>query len=73
MICPSLAVNQNVVKENKDEASQVVPKYVVHEGLECCRGVALHERHPQELIQAVVGAERRLVVVIGPHLHLVVA
>jgi hypothetical protein len=37
------------------------------------RGVAEPERHHQELVQAVVGAERGLVYIFRPHAHLVIS
>jgi hypothetical protein len=47
-------------------------KYIVHEGLKCCRRVAEPEHHHQELIEVVVGAECGLVYIFWPHAHLVV-
>ncbi len=50
MVRPCLAVDQNVVKKDKDELAQEGAEDVVHEGLERGRGVAESERHHQELI-----------------------
>uniref|UniRef100_A0A0A9BSS0 Uncharacterized protein n=1 Tax=Arundo donax TaxID=35708 RepID=A0A0A9BSS0_ARUDO len=72
MIRPCLAVNQNIVKKYQDEAAEERPEYVVHQGLECGRRVAESERHDQELVQAVMRAERRFVDVLRPHADLVV-
>jgi hypothetical protein len=72
MISPCLAVNQNIVKKYQDEAAQERAEDVVHQCLECRRVSAQPERHHQELVQVVVGAERRLVDVLRPHAHLVI-
>jgi hypothetical protein len=72
MISPRLTVNQNIIKKYQDEAAQERPEYVVHQGLECRRGVAQPECHYQEFVQAVVGAKRRLVHVFRAHAYLVV-
>jgi len=72
MICPCLAVDEDVVEEDEDESAQVRPKNVVHERLERRRRVAEAERHHQELVEAVVGAERGFVHIFRPHPHLVV-
>ena len=72
MIRPRLAIYQNVIKENQHKATKERAKYIIHEGLESCRGVAQPEWHYQELVEAVVSAERRLVDVLRPHEHLVV-
>jgi hypothetical protein len=72
MIRPRLAVYQYVIKENEYRAMKERAEYVVHKCLESCRGIAQPERHDQELIQAVVGTERRLVDVLLPHAHLMV-
>jgi hypothetical protein len=67
-----LAVNQNIVKKYQDEATQERAEHIVHQGLECRRGVAQRESHHQELVQSVVGAERRVVHVLRAHAYLVV-
>jgi hypothetical protein len=72
MVRPRLAVDQNVVKENKHESTKEGPEYIIHEGLEGCRRVAQPEWHDEELVEAVVRVERRLVYVIRLHAHLVV-
>ena len=59
-------------QKDKDKQANKGSQNVVHERLECRQGVAQPERHHQELIQAVVGAERRLVDVPRTHEHLMV-
>jgi hypothetical protein len=73
MVGPGAAVDMDIVEEDQDEAPKEWMKYHVHERLECCRRVGEAERHYQELIQAFVCSERRLVDVVGGHAHLVIA
>jgi hypothetical protein len=40
VICPSLAINQYIIKKDKDEPMKKWTKHVVHECLECGWGVA---------------------------------
>ena len=40
VICPGLAINQNVIKKDKNEPTEEWPEHVVHERLEGCRCVA---------------------------------
>jgi hypothetical protein len=72
VVRPTGAVDQNVIEEHKHKPAEVGAQDFVHERLECRRGVAQPERHHQELVEAVVGAERRFVDVLGSHPHLVV-
>jgi len=72
VVGPAPAVNQNVVEKNKDEPTEVGTQHVVHERLESGRGVAQPEWHHQELVQAVMGAERHFVDVLRLHSHLIV-
>ncbi|XP_021317213.1 uncharacterized protein LOC110435676 [Sorghum bicolor] len=72
VVSPCPAVNENIIKKYQDEAAEERPEHVIHQGLERRRGVAQPERHHQELVEAVVGAERRLVHILRPHPHLVV-
>jgi hypothetical protein len=72
VISPRPAVNQNVVKKYQDEAAEERPEHIIHQGLECRRGVAEAERHHKELVQAIMCTERRLVDVLRAHAHLVI-
>ena len=67
------AIDQNIIKKHKHEPAKEWTQHVVHERLERCRGVAQPKRHHHELVEAIVGAERRLVDVGRPHADLVVA
>jgi hypothetical protein len=68
-----VTVNQNIVKEHQHKAAEERPKDVVHQGLECGRGIAQPKSHDQELVEVVVRPERRLVNVTWSHADLVVA
>jgi hypothetical protein len=70
---PALTVDQNVVKEHKNKPMKKWSQHVIHQSLERHRSVAQPERHHQELVKAVVGAEGRHVDVLWAHLDLVVA
>jgi len=72
MVRPSVAVNQNVVKKYQHKAAEEGSQDVVYQGLERRRSVAQTERHDQELVEAVMSAERRLVDVSRAHADLVV-
>jgi hypothetical protein len=49
-----MAVDKNVIKENKHKAAQVGSEHVVHQGLEHRRRVGEAEWHHQELEVAVI-------------------
>jgi hypothetical protein len=66
---PCGAVDEDVVEEDEDEAAQDL----VHERLECRRGVGEPKCHDQELEVAMVCMERRLGDVLVVHPNLVVA
>ena len=72
VIRPRLAVYQYVIKKHKYKTTKEGPEHIIHESLERRRSVAQPERHDQKLVEAFVGAERRLVYVLRPHAHLVV-
>jgi hypothetical protein len=70
MFGPDAAVDEDV---DQDEAPKERMKDRVHERLECRRRVGEAKRHYEELVQAFVCSERRLVAVVGGHAHLVIA
>lgn len=72
VIRPSLAIDQNVVKKDKDKLSQEGAEDIIHEGLEHRRSVEEPKCHHLELVEAVVGTESSLVHIFRPHAHLVV-
>ena len=72
MLGPRRAVNENVVEENQHEPAEEGAEHIVHQCLECRRGVGEPKRHHQELEVAVVGAESGLLDVRRVHPHLVV-
>jgi len=73
VIGPRRTVNKDVVKKDKHEPSEEGPENVVHQRLECGRSVAETEWHDEELIESIVGPERRLVDVGGQHAYLVIS
>ena len=73
MLRPQRAVDENIVEKDQHKPPQVGAKDIVHQRLECRWGIGEAERHHQELVVAVVGAEGGLGNVVGVHLHLVVA
>jgi hypothetical protein len=70
---PRVAEYQYIVEEDEDEAAQKRTEHVIHQCLERSRGVAQPERHGEELVEAIMCAERGLVDVVGVHPNLVVA
>ena len=72
VIRPGLTVDENVIKKDKYKSTQVRPEDVVHEGLERRRRVAEAKWHDEELVEAVMRAEHRLVDILRPHPDLVV-
>jgi hypothetical protein len=72
MICPSLAIDQNVIKEKKDKTTKERSEYVIYEGLERSRGFAEPKCHHPELVEAVVGAKCILVHIFRSHAQLMV-
>ena len=72
VVGPSRTVDQNIIKEDKHKPTEEGPQDVVHQPLERRRCAAQSERHDEELVEAVVGAERGLVDVLRPHPNLMV-
>ena len=38
-------IYQNIIKENQDKVAEMIPKNVIHEGLERCEGIGEAEGH----------------------------
>jgi hypothetical protein len=70
---PCLAVDEDVIKENKHRLAQIGAEDVVHEGLKGRQSVGEAKRHDQELIVSLVCPEHRLLDISWVHAHLVVA
>ena len=70
---PCLVVDQYVVKENKNTPAQEGAEDLIHECLKRRWRVGEAERHYEELVMAMVSAERRLGDVVVEHPHLEVA
>ena len=73
MLRPGVAVDEDVIEENQDETMEEGVEYLVHQSLERSRCVGQAESHDQELVEAFMGAECRLVHIVEVHPHLVVA
>lgn len=64
---------QLVIEINKDELTNELVQYVLHQSLEGGRHVREAKQHDQELKVAPVRAKRRLMNVVGVHSDLVVS
>jgi len=73
VVGPGVAVIEDVVEEDEDEATKERAQHHVHERLERGRGIAEAEWHDEELVQAVVCSERRLLHICRVHPYLMVA
>jgi len=69
---PGVAVDEDVVEENKDKATQERAQHLIHESLEHRRCIGQPDWHDQELVEALMHAERGLVDVLQVHEHLVI-
>jgi hypothetical protein len=69
---PRRAIDQYIIQKYQDKQPQVGAQHVIHKRLKRCRRIGEAEGHDQKLVVAMVGAERRLGDVVGPHTHLVV-
>jgi hypothetical protein len=56
MLRPGVAIDEDVVEEDQDEA----PEHVVHQRLESSRRVCQAERHDEELEEGLMCSERDL-------------
>jgi len=72
VVAPRARVDEDVVEEDEDKPAQERTQDVIHQCLECGRGVAQSERHDEELVEAIMRAERRLGDVFSAHEDLVV-
>lgn len=66
-------VDKNVIKENKHKVAQVGAEHIVHQCLECRRGIGEAKRHHQELEVAMMSPECRLRDIVRMHPHLMIA
>jgi hypothetical protein len=65
-------VDEIIIEKHQYELVEVRAEHVVHQGLECRRGIGKAEWHHQEFIVAVVRPECHYVDVVEVHPHLVV-
>ena len=73
MLIPSFAINQCVIKKNKDVPSQECSKNIVHQGLECRQSIGESKRHDQKFVVAIMGAKGGLMDVVGLHSDLMIS
>ena len=73
VVSPCVTVNQNIIKEHQHKTTEERAKNIIHQCLERGWGIAQPKGHDQELVEAVVCAERRLVDVPQPHADLMIA
>ena len=70
MLIPSFTIDEDIIKEDQNEVSQVGPKYFIHQFLECGRSLCQAKWHDQKLIVAIMCAEScfRDIIVMNPNL-----
>ena len=73
MLIPSIAINQYVIKKNKDVPSQECLENIGHQGLECRRSIGESKRHDQKFVVAIMGAKGGLMDVVGLHSDLMIS
>ena len=57
MLSPSFTIDEDTIKEDHNEVSQVGPKYFIHQCLEHGRGICEAKWHDQKFIMAIMCAE----------------
>ena len=57
MLSPGFTIDEDIIKEDQNEFSQVGPKYFIHQCLEHGRGICESKWHDQKFIMAIVFVE----------------
>ena len=57
MLSPGFTIDEDIIKEDQNEVSQVGPKYFIHQCLECGRGICEAKWHDQKFIMALMCVE----------------
>jgi hypothetical protein len=65
--------DQDIIEEDQHETTQEDSQDLIHQRLECGRGVRQSERYDQEFVETVMCTERRLVYVVGKDSDLMIA
>ena len=50
MLSPCFIIDEDIIKEDQNEVSQVGPEYFIHQCLECRRSIREAKGHDQKLI-----------------------
>ena len=62
MLTPCFTLDEDIIKEDHNEVSQVGMKYLIHQCLECGRSIHESKGHEQKLIVAIMCVEFVLVI-----------
>ena len=57
MLSPGFTIDEDIIKEDQNEVSQVGPKYFIHQCLEHGRGICEAKWHDQKFIMAIMCVE----------------
>ena len=57
MLSSGFTIDEDIIKEDQNEVSQVGPEYFIHQCLECGRGICEAKWHDQKFIIAIMCAE----------------
>ena len=72
MLSPGFTIDEDIIKEDQNEVSQVGPKYFIHQCLECGRRIHEAKWHSQKVIVAIMCAEICIRDIILMNLNLVI-
>jgi hypothetical protein len=73
MVCLGLAIDEDIIKENKDKMAEKRMEDIIHEALEGGGGITQAKGHDQKLIVALMSSKGSLGNVCLFHTYLVVA
>ena len=70
MLIPCFTIDEDIIKDGKNEVPQVGPKYFIHQFLECGRSISEAKGYDQKLIMAIMCAEIRFrdIILMNPNL-----
>ena len=72
MLSPGFTIDEDIIKEDQNEVSQVGLKYFIHQFLERGRGICEAKWHDQKFIMAIMCAESSFRDIIRMDLNLVI-
>jgi hypothetical protein len=73
VLSPRVAVDEDVIEENKDKFPKKWPQHRVHESLKCSRSVRETKWHDQELKMAMMSSECSLFNILMADSNLVIS